>query len=63
MRHRIVAIMVLVLVEFHLGGEVNRDWFAQYGMERDMVDEVPLEVVAEEEEEAGVVTKKQNVIL
>ena len=53
MRHRIVAIMVLVLVEFHLGGEVNRDWFAQYGMERDMVDEVPLEVVAEEEDGAG----------
>ena len=53
MKHRIIAMMVLALVEFHLGEEVNADWFAQYGMERDMVDEVPLEVVAEEEDGAG----------
>ena len=53
MRHRIVAMMVLALVEFHLGGEVEGDWFAQYGMARDMTDGTPLEVVTEEEEEAG----------
>ena len=48
MKHRIIAMMVLALVEFHLGEEVNKDWFAQYGMERDMVDEVPVDVMAEE---------------
>ena len=53
MKHRIVAMMVLALVEFHLGGEVEGDWFAQYGMARDMTDGTPLEIVTEEEEEAG----------
>ena len=53
MKHRIIAMMVLALVEFHLGEEVNADWFAQYGMERDMVDEVPLEVMAEEGDGEG----------
>ena len=59
MKQRIVAMMVLALVEFHLGEEVDGNWFAQYGMARDMTDGVPLEIVTEEEEEAGVVTKKQ----
>ena len=63
MKHRIIAMMVLALVEFHLGGEVDENWFAQYGMARDMTDGAPLRIVTEEEEEAGVVTKKQNVIL
>ena len=53
MRHIIVAMMVLALVEFHLGGEVEEDWFAQYGMARDMTDGAPLEIVTEEEEGAG----------
>ena len=49
MRHRIVAIMVLALVNFHLGGEVEGDWFAQYGMARDMrADGTPLEITTEE---------------
>ena len=53
MRHRIVAIMVLAMVDFHLGGEVEGDWFAQYGMARDMTDGTPLEIVTEEEEAGG----------
>ena len=49
MRHRIVAIMVLALVNFHLGGEVDGDWFAQYGMARDMTEDgTPLEIATEE---------------
>ena len=53
MKHIIIAVMVLAVVGLHLGEEVNRDWFAQYGMERDMVDEVPLEVIAEEGDGEG----------
>ena len=49
MRHRIVAIMVLAMVDFHLGGEVEGDWFAQYGMARDIgEDGTPLEIATEE---------------
>ena len=60
MKHRIIAMMVLALVEFHLGGEVDENWFAQYGMARDMTDGDPLEVVTEEEEEAGATKNKMS---
>ena len=48
MRNKIAAIMMLALVNFHLGGEVQGDWFAEYGMARDMGDDgTPLEVATE----------------
>ena len=53
MKHSISAVMVLALVEFHLWEEVNEGWFAQYGMERDMVGQVPLEDMTEEEAGEG----------
>ena len=53
MKHSSIAVMVLALVGLHLGEEVNKDWFAEYGMERDMVDEIPLEVLAEEGDGEG----------
>ena len=48
MKHRIIAVMFLALVGLHLGEGVGEDWFVQYSMERDMVDEVPVDVMAEE---------------
>ena len=49
MRNSIAAIMVLALVNFHLGGEVQGNWLAEYGMVRDMGDDgTPLEIATEE---------------
>ena len=53
MKHSSIAVMVLALLGYHLGEGVNEDWFAEYGMERDMVDEIPLEVLAEEGDGEG----------
>ena len=48
MRNKIATIMMLALVNFHLGEEVQSDWFAEYGMARDMGDDgTPLEVATE----------------
>ena len=53
MKHSIIAVMVVALLGFHLGEGVNEDWFAEYGMERDVVDEIRLEVLAEEGDGEG----------
>ena len=53
MKHNIIAVVVLALLGFHLGEGVNEDWFAQYTMERDMVDEVPVDDMAEEGDGEG----------
>ena len=48
MKHSIIAVMILALLGFHLGEGVGEDWFAQYAMDKDMVDKVPVAVMAEE---------------
>ena len=48
MKYSIIAVVVLALLGFYLGEGVNEDWFSQYGIEKDMMAEVPEESLAEE---------------
>ena len=48
MKYSIIAVIVLALLGFYLGEGVNEDWFSQYGIEKDMMAEVPEESLAEE---------------
>ena len=48
MKYSIIAVVVLALLGFYLGEGVDEDWFRQYGIEKDMMAEVPEESLAEE---------------
>ena len=41
MRHSMMAVMILTLLQPHLGEKVADDWFSEYGEKRDMMAEYP----------------------
>ena len=41
MKHSMMVVMILALLQPHLGEKVGDDWFSQYGEKRDMMAEYP----------------------
>ena len=55
MRHRMMTvIIILTLLQPHLGKEVADDWFSAYGERRDMMAEYPEGGVSRAPEESGI---------
>ena len=41
MKHSMMVVMILALLQAHMGEKVGDDWFSQYGEKRDMMAEYP----------------------
>ena len=54
MKHSMMVVMILALLQPHLGEKVGDDWFSQYGEKRDMMAEYPEGGVSRAPEESGI---------